>query len=73
MWQTGYCDDVTVTNKGTQAVDWAIVLDVTGTINNAWNTSQSTVSPGKVKFVGVSWNQTLQPGGSAQFGFCAQL
>lgn len=72
-WGTGYCDDVTVTNTGAQAVNWEITLDVKGTINNAWNTTYSVVAAGQVKFAGANWNAQVQPGGSASFGFCAVL
>lgn len=69
-WPTGYCDDVTVKNTGTAAVDWAIELPVEGTINNAWN-SQYQASGMTVRFTGVAWNARLEPMASASFGFCA--
>lgn len=69
-WGAGYCANVTVTNTGTTRVAWATDIAVQGTIREQWNATGSAVS-GTVRFVGVSWNRELPPGGSTQFGFCA--
>ena len=69
-WNSGYCQNVKIINMGSAAGDWAIGTTVSGTINNLWNAvwkqqgNQLTAS-------GVSWNKTLAPGASAEFGFCA--
>jgi cellulase/cellobiase CelA1 len=60
---------VTVTNTGTARVEWATDIVVQGTIREQWNATGSAVS-GTVRFVGVSSNRELAPGGSTQFGFC---
>ena len=35
-WGGGYCADVTVSNAGTQPVQWNVQLTVAGKINNLW-------------------------------------
>ena len=70
QWDKGYCDSVTVTNKGTSAVEWVIVLSVEGTINQIWN-AVNTGASGQVTFRGVDFNKRLDPGQSGSFGFCA--
>ena len=50
--------------------NWAISVPVSGTINNLWNATWSQAG-GSLSASGVSWNQTLAPGASAEFGFCA--
>lgn len=69
-WQTGYCDNVTVTNGGTSSVAWTATLPAKGTINNVWNATQTT-SGGSWVFMGASFNATLAAGASTSFGFCA--
>jgi len=70
QWDKGYCDAVTVTNKGASGVDWVIVLTVEGTINQVWN-AVATGATGPVTFRGVDFNRRLEPGQSGSFGFCA--
>ena len=71
-WATGYCNTVTVTNRGAAAAVWSIGLDVRGTLSQHWNTIPSG-SAGRVTFRGVDWNATIQSNASARFGFCADL
>lgn len=71
-WQTGYCNRVKVTNKGTQGVTWSIKLKVQGTIKQLWNAT-SQVDGAYTVFSGASWNAVVAPGKSAEFGFCASL
>jgi endoglucanase len=69
-WGTGYCATVTVTNPGTIGVVWATDVAVDGMIREHWSATASAAS-GTVRFTGVAWNRELPPGGSTQFGFCA--
>jgi endoglucanase len=69
-WGAGYCANVTVTNTGTTRVVWATDIAVQGTITQEWSATASAAT-GTVRFAGVSWNRELAPGGSTQFGFCA--
>ncbi|WP_188195869.1 extracellular catalytic domain type 1 short-chain-length polyhydroxyalkanoate depolymerase [Nonomuraea sp. SYSU D8015] len=72
-WNTGFTATVTITNTGTaQLSSWALAfaLPAGQTVTSAWN---ATISPtsGQVTARNVSYNGTLAPGGSAQFGFQA--
>lgn len=71
-WETGHCDQVTVTNLGANPLDWRITLSIEGTLTQHWNTQASATS-GDVVFEGVSWNDVIAPGASAAFGYCAAL
>jgi endoglucanase len=69
-WGTGYCAAVTVTNNGSTTVDWEVTFTVDGTIRDLWNASYSQ-SGDTVTAEGVSWNNTVNPSSSVNFGFCA--
>jgi endoglucanase len=69
-WNAGYCSDVTVSNSGTQPVQWNVQLTVQGTINNLWSAVWSQ-SGQTLTASGQSHNSTVQPGGTQSFGFCA--
>ena len=69
-WGSGYCQQVQVINTGNATSNWAITVPVGGTINNLWNATWSQTD-GNLSASGVSWNQTLAPGATAEFGFCA--
>ncbi|WP_203880177.1 extracellular catalytic domain type 1 short-chain-length polyhydroxyalkanoate depolymerase [Planobispora takensis] len=72
-WNTGLTAAVRVTNTGAAALNgWslAFALPPGQTVTSAWN---ATVSPsgGQVTAGNVSYNGTLAPGASADFGFQA--
>jgi endoglucanase len=69
-WGSGWCETVTVTNKGTSAADWSLSLAVGGTVDKSWNCAMSGKT-GTVTVSGVDFNRHLAPGGTAQFGMCA--
>ena len=69
-WGSGYCSNVNVTNGGTTPLAWNVTLTLEGTPYSVWNAVYS-LSGTQLSAHGVSWNQTLTPGGTAQFGFCA--
>jgi cellulase/cellobiase CelA1 len=63
-----------VTNISGEALTWEITLDVPGTINSMWNAEQFPTGNGdEITFSGVSWNASISPGQTADFGFCAQI
>ena len=72
-WQTGLCMGVVVTNNGQAPVEWAIPLHVEGKINNLWNAAQKSLGGDLIEFSGLSYNHTIQPGGTVNFGWCATL
>jgi hypothetical protein len=72
QWATGYCADIFVTNEGSETLQWEFTMTVDGEISSLWNANVTPVGD-KMHFTGVDWNDTLAPGSSAQFGFCAAL
>ena len=69
-WGAGYCAQVNVVNSTSSAVDWAVSFTIEGTIRNLWNAIYQQVGSTAIA-EGVSWNNTVQPGGAVNFGFCA--
>ena len=70
-WGGGYCADVTVSNAGTQPVQWNVQLTVAGKINNLWGAVWSQAGA-TLTASGQSHNGTVQPKGAQTFGFCAK-
>jgi hypothetical protein len=66
---SGYCHTWKVTNQGDTPLTWQVPLELDGTLMQNWE-SEVTGSAGTVVFTGASHNATLEPGSSAQFGFC---
>ncbi|MEZ4473523.1 MAG: DUF1592 domain-containing protein [bacterium] len=71
-WATGYCANGRVTNDGDMRLRWRVQADIQGTIDNLWN-AQADADTGLVHFIGMDYNAELEPGQSADFGFCARL
>jgi len=71
-WEGGYCAYYTVANSSAEPIEWAVDVDVDGTINNAWNVNR-TGDSGRVRFSGVEWNAFVQPNQQVEFGFCGDL
>ena len=69
-WGAGYCAQVNVTNPTSSSVDWVVSFAIEGTIRNLWNAIYNQ-SGSTVTAEGVSWNNTVGPGGTVNFGFCA--
>ncbi|MFC6576341.1 extracellular catalytic domain type 1 short-chain-length polyhydroxyalkanoate depolymerase [Planomonospora parontospora] len=72
-WNTGLTTAVKITNTGSAAVDgWSLAFTLPGgqTVSNAWNAAVSPNS-GQVTARNVSYNGTIAPGASAEFGFQA--
>jgi hypothetical protein len=69
-WETGFCERVTVTNTTSARVDWVVTHNIAGRVTQNWN-SERTGDSGAVVFRGAAWNRTLDPRGTAEFGFCA--
>jgi hypothetical protein len=69
MWESGECDDVTVTNVSAGDVMWEVELELPGTIYNLWNANIVEMD-GVGTFTGVDFNATIGPDESAMFGFC---
>lgn len=66
---SGYCHTWKVTNQGDTPLSWQVPIELDGTLMQNWE-SEVSGSTGTVVFTGASHNRTLEPGSSAQFGFC---
>lgn len=69
-WGAGYCAQVDVINETSSSVDWTVSFSIEGTIRNLWS-AEYEQDDNIVTAEGVSWNNTVQPGGTVNFGFCA--
>jgi hypothetical protein len=69
-WGAGYCATYEVTNVSSEPVTWSVPLEISGTLMQNWQ-SKASGSTGTVVFTGETYNATLEPNASTQFGFCA--
>ncbi len=72
-WNTGLTAQVTITNTGTAPISgWSLVFTLPGgqTITGGWNASYAP-SSGQVTASPVTHNATINPAGTAGFGFQA--
>jgi cellulase/cellobiase CelA1 len=69
-WGTGYCAYVEVTNGGSEAVTWEVVLTLDGTIDNFWNATMTDLGGSQYSFAGLEWNSSLAAGATLEFGVC---
>jgi cellulase/cellobiase CelA1 len=69
-WKTGYCAEVTVKNTGSADVDWVVKFDIKGKVRNMWSATYEQTG-NEVTAEGVSWNNIVRAGSSANLGFCA--
>ncbi|MEJ2621382.1 MAG: expansin EXLX1 family cellulose-binding protein [Candidatus Thiodiazotropha sp.] len=68
-WESGYCANVSVSNPNSGPLNWAVTLDVGGTVSSVWNAEWSQ-NGSTLMASGASWNATLAAGGTTDFGFC---
>jgi len=72
-WNTGLTTSITITNTGNTAINgWslAFTLPAGQVITGGWSATYSPTS-GAVTATNVSYNGTIAPGGSTEFGFQA--
>ncbi len=69
-WGRGYCAQVDIINTTSSPVDWTVSFPIEGSIRNLWNAIYDQEDD-IVTAEGVSWNNTVQPNGTVNFGFCA--
>lgn len=70
-WGAGYCKEIRVTNTNNYALDWSIKLAVEGSVTSFWS-AVYTKNGNEITIGGASWNDILQAGQAANFGFCVQ-
>jgi cellulase/cellobiase CelA1 len=71
-WESGYCVEVTVTNKAKNTEKWTVQVPVKGTIYAFWS-AKYTRSGDTLTVTGESWNQSLKSGESTTFGWCSNF
>jgi endoglucanase len=70
-WGSGYCKEMRVTNTNSFPIDWLINIPVEGNVTSIWN-AVYTQNGNDIAVGGASWNDILQAGQAASFGFCVQ-
>ncbi len=68
-WNTGFTATIRVTNNGTTAINgWTIGWSYSdgSVVTSSWNASVTGTNP--YSATNISWNGTIQPGQSAEFG-----
>ena len=71
-WNSGFCENIKVTNNENQKVtDWEVSFALEGQINNFWNGAYTQDEDLKVIAKGLSWNRDIPADGSVEFGYCA--
>jgi hypothetical protein len=69
-WESGFCDNIDITNTGSRELEWVVPLRIPGTLKDAWNAT-ATPRGEEVLFTGVSYNRKIAPGATLSFGYCA--
>ncbi len=68
-WDAGECNSVTVTNSTDAPITWQVVLELKGTIQNAWNAKYAQMDTTFV-WTGEAYNAEVAGKASVSFGFC---
>lgn len=69
-WGSGYTAAIRIKNNGTSAINnWSVSWSYTDStrISNSWNATLSGTNPYSAS--GLTWNSSIQPGQTAEFGF----
>ncbi len=69
-WGAGYCVSYTVTNTSSRLGTWATSFGFIDRLDNAWGAVVS-VENTSIRARGEGWNNILNPGEQASFGYCA--
>ena len=70
-WGNGYCANGAVSNEGDEPTAWTGRWPADGQVDNIWG-AQVDVDGETWVFRGQQHNETLEPGQSTNFGFCAR-
>ncbi len=75
-WGSGFVQNVEVTNTSQNVIDqWSVILDLPDDgdiqLNNVWGATAETLANGDIQFTGLSWNESIDPSGTSNFGFVA--
>ena len=69
-WSAGYCVSYTVKNTSSRVGTWATSFGFIDRLDNAWGAVVS-VENASIRARGEGWNNVLNPGEQASFGYCA--
>jgi predicted carbohydrate-binding protein with CBM5 and CBM33 domain len=69
-WGSGHCAAGTVKNMGTTSLNWSVKLTIAGQFTSFWDGTYTRVG-NTVTVKGAGWNNTILPGATAAFGYCA--
>ena len=68
-WGSGYTATITLTNNSVTTIDgWTVNFDLDVSLVNFWNATDGSKSNGTFTFRNESWNATIAPGASVNFG-----
>jgi chitinase len=71
-WGSAFNGDITITNTGSSTLaDWTVTFDFDGQISGLWNGTIAGRQGSTYTVKPASWNATLAPGATANFGFTA--
>ena len=74
QWNTGLTAEVIIRNVSNETINgWSVAVSFLdgGTLNNLWNGNVTTNSGSLLQVENLSWNASIQPGQSINFGFVA--
>jgi hypothetical protein len=66
---SGYCHTYRITNTGSEPLTWSVSFPIEGTLQQNWE-SVAEGTTDQITLHGADYNATLEPGATAQFGFC---
>lgn len=73
-WDNGFNADIVITNTSDKPIEaWTLTFDTNFEVNNYWNCKLIDHSNGKYTFANKLWTTPIAVGGSAVFGFSADM
>ncbi|GEM_PF-3109139 len=71
-WDSGYCNDVIITNTTNSDITWSVTIPADGDVYTLWNANY-TQDPNtkEIQASGVDWNKIVEPNSEVTFGYCA--
>ena len=73
-WDNGFNADIVITNTSDKPIEaWTLTFDANFEVNNYWNCKLIDHSNGKYTFANKLWTTPIAVGGSAVFGFSADM
>jgi alpha-L-arabinofuranosidase len=71
-WGSGFVGSITITNTGTKAINgWTLQFDFAPILSSIWNAAIVSHTGNHYVIQNVSWDASIAPGQSVNFGFIA--